>query len=171
MQMRGPRVRRRHNNTRIRGRRGDHAQRSGKSSAKRMTGKGMGLPPLSYPSFRFSSSDPTGTTRSREGEIQALKREIQAVKAKLGFLERRTGTFTRGFTVSDIKVSVDKDRCVGCGICQGVCPVGAISVENVALVDSGRCTGCRLCLDQCPMGALSVSPLKNLEGQKACAVS
>ncbi|MBN1831273.1 MAG: 4Fe-4S binding protein [Deltaproteobacteria bacterium] len=125
--------------------------------------------PLSYPSFRDPFTGPTNTTKSRAQKIQALKRQVQAFKTELLSLERRTNTLAHDSSISGFKVSVDPDRCVGCGICQSVCPVGAISVENVALVDSGRCTGCRLCLDQCPRGALSIIPLKNLRGQESCA--
>jgi NAD-dependent dihydropyrimidine dehydrogenase PreA subunit len=170
MQMRKSRGRMRLNITGMRGRRGDYAQRSGKRFVNGMMTKGMEQTPLSYPSLRHPSSDPTRTTRSRDQKIQALKRQVQAVRAELDSLEMRTRTVRYGSTVSGIRVSVDTDRCVGCGICQSVCPAGAISVENVALVDSGRCTGCRLCLDQCPVGALSIIPLKNPQGEEACAV-
>lgn len=171
MQMRKSRGKMRSNGTGLRGRRGDYAQRSGKKFFNGMMTKGMGFIPLSYSSLRSSSPEPTRTTRSREQEIQALRRKVQAVKAELRSLERRTGTLTGESTVSDFQVFVDSDRCVGCGICQGVCPTGAISVENVAQVDSERCTGCRLCLDQCPRAALSIIPLKNPQGEQACAVS
>lgn len=168
--MRKSRGRTRLNNTRTRGRRGDHTQRSGKRFASRIMAKGKRLPPLSHPSLRSSFPDSTGTTKNQEREIQTLRRQVQAVKARLGSLERRNGTFALGSKASGTKVTVDPEKCVGCGICQGVCPVGAISVEGIALVDSGRCTGCRHCLDECPMGALSIIPLKNLHGEEALAV-
>lgn len=168
--MRRPKRRMRPNNTRMRSRRGGYAQGSGKRFVNGMMTTGMGQTALSYPSLRYPSSDPTRTTRSRDQKIQALKRQVQAVRAELDSLERRTRIVRYGSTISGIRISVDTDRCVGCGICQGVCPVGAISVENVALVDSGRCTGCRLCLDQCPVGALSMIPLKSPQGEEACAV-
>jgi ferredoxin len=171
MQMRRPRGKMRSNNTGMRGRRRDYAQRSGKRFVNGMMTKEMGRTPLSYPSLRSSSPDPARTMKSRDREIQALKRQVQTVRAELGSLKRRTATLTHGPTILGFKVSVDSDRCVGCGICQGVCPVGAISVEEIAQVDSGRCTGCRLCLDQCPRGALSIVPLKNRRGEEACAVS
>ena len=171
MQMRGPRAKMRPNNTGMRGRRCGYAHRSGKRFVNGMMTKGMGQTPSSYPSLRSSSPDPARTIRSRDQRIQTLKRRVQAVKTELNSLKRRTGTFTPGSTVSGFKVSVDSNRCVGCGICQSVCPAGAISVENVALIDSGRCTGCRLCLDQCPVGALSIVFLKNPRGEEACAVS
>jgi NAD-dependent dihydropyrimidine dehydrogenase PreA subunit len=160
MQMRRSRGKMRPNSTGMRGRRADYAQRSGKKFFNGMMTKGMGFTPLSYPSLRSSSPEPTRTTRSREQELQSLRRKVHAVKAELRSLERRTGILTGETTVSDFQVFVDSDRCVGCGICRDVCPAGAISIEEIALVDSERCTGCRFCLDQCPMGALSFVPLK-----------
>jgi len=169
--MRRPRGKMRENNAGMRGRRGDYSQRPGKKPFNGMMTKGMRLSPLPYSSLRSSSPDPARTTRSRDRKVQALKRQVQAVRTELGSLEKRTGTLAHGSTISGIKVSVDPDRCVGCGICQGVCPAGAISVENVALVDSGRCTGCGLCVEECPMGALGITPLKYSQGEEACVAS
>jgi ferredoxin len=64
---------------------------------------------------------------------------------------------------------VDADKCVACGTCEEVCPVGAISVEDIARVDPAICLGCGLCVDECTQGALSLDPpgtvrKKTLEG-------
>ena len=45
---------------------------------------------------------------------------------------------------------VDEDACSGCEECVERCPVGAISVEDMAKVDRGRCLGCGLCASTCP---------------------
>jgi heterodisulfide reductase subunit A len=56
---------------------------------------------------------------------------------------------------------VDQQRCRGCGTCESVCEVGAITlVERIpgvfsAQVDEGLCQGCGICVAHCPSGALS----------------
>jgi ferredoxin len=51
---------------------------------------------------------------------------------------------------------VDPEQCTACGVCEAVCPAGAISVDDVARIDAARCAGCGLCVAECPQGALSL---------------
>jgi len=48
------------------------------------------------------------------------------------------------------------DKCIGCQICIGECPVGAIELtsEGVAHVDPEVCIGCGKCFDSCPVDAV-----------------
>jgi len=46
-------------------------------------------------------------------------------------------------------------RCIGCGVCQDVCPRDAIRLGNGARVYRERCDGCMLCVDECMAAALS----------------
>jgi electron transfer flavoprotein alpha subunit len=51
---------------------------------------------------------------------------------------------------------IDKEACIGCGVCEEVCTFGAIAVvEGVAEVNE-KCTLCGSCVDSCEAGALSI---------------
>lgn len=52
---------------------------------------------------------------------------------------------------------VNKEVCVGCGACLGVCPVEAISMENgKAKIDQNKCIKCGACESMCPVGAINI---------------
>lgn len=52
---------------------------------------------------------------------------------------------------------VNKDECVGCGVCVDACPNGAISmVGDVAVVNPDMCIDCEACVNECPNGAISM---------------
>ncbi|MCF7935640.1 MAG: 4Fe-4S binding protein [Synergistales bacterium] len=54
------------------------------------------------------------------------------------------------------KAVVDKDTCIGCEACVGVCPVDAISmVDGKAEVDADTCVECGACVAACPVSAIS----------------
>jgi len=51
---------------------------------------------------------------------------------------------------------INKDDCVACGACAEVCPVEAITVDDVAVVDEEKCTDCGTCVDECPQECIAL---------------
>ena len=87
-------------------------------------------------------------------KVSALENQLTHVRERIEKLRsaaptRKAQAYERG------NVVVDPLRCTGCGMCEAICPVGAIRVTYVARVNSGRCTGCGVCVQKCPYGALS----------------
>ena len=63
---------------------------------------------------------------------------------------------------------IDKDGCVGCGICVKKCPVGAISMENEkARINMEDCIHCGTCHSVCPNEAVKHDSEKIPENIKA----
>ena len=55
-------------------------------------------------------------------------------------------------------ISIDEDRCDGCGLCVPSCAEGAIRIVNgkAKLVAQKYCDGLGACLGECPRGALRI---------------
>jgi len=55
-----------------------------------------------------------------------------------------------------VRVEVQEEPCIACGLCEQVCPMNAITVENgVAVIDYDLCTACGQCMDVCPTEAIT----------------
>ncbi|MDR2769834.1 MAG: 4Fe-4S binding protein [Rickettsiales bacterium] len=51
---------------------------------------------------------------------------------------------------------IDAEKCVKCGACAGLCPIGAISVKDGKFqIDPEKCVECGACYGACPAGAIS----------------
>jgi ferredoxin len=62
-------------------------------------------------------------------------------------------------------VSIDSDKCVGCGLCAKRCWRKVFTIEKdgtvrKAVPDTSKCVGCGLCVNSCPKQALNLEPHK-----------
>ena len=57
-------------------------------------------------------------------------------------------------------LKLDIVKCIGCGMCETVCPHRVFKVDNpkARLVDLDACIECGACAANCPVGALAVAP-------------
>lgn len=61
------------------------------------------------------------------------------------------------------KLRVDADKCIGCGICEKLCPMNNISINDHKAVSGDRCTMCYRCINKCPKQALTLLGKKVIE--------
>ena len=59
-----------------------------------------------------------------------------------------------------VTLSLDAEKCVGCGLCTVVCPHGVFEIQNrkAVIVDRDACMECGACSRNCPVEAISVEP-------------
>jgi len=57
-------------------------------------------------------------------------------------------------------MKIDEESCIVCGVCVPYCPVGAISMDDVAVIDQDECVDCGVCLRSgvCPVDAIIYEP-------------
>ena len=73
--------------------------------------------------------------------------------------DRFFGKLTRLFTAKALRsVPILRAKmCVGCGVCENICPAKAIKIEKgKAIIDRGACIRCFCCQEFCPKGAMQV---------------
>jgi coenzyme F420-reducing hydrogenase delta subunit/Pyruvate/2-oxoacid:ferredoxin oxidoreductase delta subunit len=81
---------------------------------------------------------------------QALAEADAAVSEVQRLLGQGTALAPKG------RAGVDRGRCVLCLTCYRLCPHGAISWDNRAVINELACQGCGVCASQCPNEAIQI---------------
>ena len=105
---------------------------------------------------------------SGEKELEMLKSQAEIISQEIDRMRKRIVELEKS-KVIEKKIVVRSEKCVGCGICEEVCPQGAISVPVdativVAIIDKSKCNLCGLCVRECPNQAIKITNYK--EGRR-----
>jgi len=59
-----------------------------------------------------------------------------------------------------VTLKLDEDLCIGCGVCETVCPHTVFSVvsQKARITDHDGCMECGACANNCPVNAIAVTP-------------
>jgi ferredoxin len=80
---------------------------------------------------------------------------IGALYRMAGFFGQRAyfGHKTREYSS---KLKIDNDKCIGCGLCEKLCPMKNISIKNQKAVSGDQCTMCYRCINKCSKQAITL---------------
>lgn len=52
-------------------------------------------------------------------------------------------------------ITIENEKCIGCGCCSDVCRFGAMELQEKAVINPDICTECAKCCEVCPVAALT----------------
>jgi len=101
------------------------------------------------------------------GMAHAPKFSDESVTQANAAVSRACTILTKDFIEAEGKTaSVNKERCMACGLCEINCPFSAIAVdekEGAAVVNTVLCKGCGVCTASCRMNAADLNGFNNEE--------
>ncbi|MFX1367842.1 MAG: ATP-binding protein [Promethearchaeota archaeon] len=75
--------------------------------------------------------------------------------------------------VRRLMITIDEERCTGCGLCVPSCAEGALQIidEKAKVISESFCDGLGACLGECPEGALSLREVDTVEFDEEAALA
>jgi len=91
------------------------------------------------------------------GIATGRKSDPEQLLLRLGI--KKLGTL---YNVKDYgEITLDRDKCAGCGTCRDICPIGVYGEpdeeKKTTFADRDACFSCGACVKQCPSGALCLT--------------
>jgi heterodisulfide reductase subunit A len=95
------------------------------------------------------------------GTAQGPKNIPDSIAQAKAAAARAIGMLSTGFVLTPAQVAAsDPETCIACGVCETVCPQGAVAVTlgigAHSEVDPNICRGCGICAAECPTGAMQL---------------
>ncbi len=79
-----------------------------------------------------------------------------------GLFGQRLYFFWKTQTYTD-KLKINSQKCIGCGLCEKLCPMRNLAVKNGSAVSGDKCTMCYRCISKCPKQAITLLGKKVIE--------
>lgn len=61
------------------------------------------------------------------------------------------------------KLKINTQKCIGCGLCEKLCPMNNIALANGIACSGDKCTMCYRCINKCPKQAITLLGKKVIE--------
>ena len=101
---------------------------------------------------------------SKEKEIVAVDCDVDTPNLIIWLNEVGGKKITKEKFFLNFEAKVNKEKCIGCGLCQKNCVFGAIEIRNKkAFVNPFLCEGCGVCEIVCPQKAIKIKPIESGE--------
>jgi heterodisulfide reductase subunit A2 len=102
------------------------------------------------------------------GTAQGPKNIPDSIAQAKAAAARAVSMLSTGFVLTPAQVAAsDEDVCIGCGVCETICPQGAVTLSSGAdahaIVDPNICRGCGICAADCPSGAIQLGGFSDAE--------
>jgi len=102
------------------------------------------------------------------GTAQGPKNIPDSIAQAKAAAARALSMLSSGFVLTPAQVAAsDESTCIGCGVCETICPQGAVTLttgpDAHSVVDPNICRGCGICAADCPSGAIQLGGFSDAE--------